>query len=431
MITIKLKDIGYAVSIAVFVLSISISLVINNSLPMLAVAFPLILLNRAFIIPLLIIIPAIEGAFKVEDTASITETVAIAGLLPIFVYDLLKRNKVVVPMKLVLLYVGFAFFVIIGLVVYLQHPEIYTALTKKGLDGVYMKVLMKVVKIIFFFVYLKVLINYDKAFIKSALVLFRNIIPFLIIVMAVFLATTGRPTDKFGTLHFGDAHHGDFTANVCALGVYLYIGLFERRQSLLFRVIIIIALVGMLYIVMQMASRNGLLSFAFISMISGYLVLKNRTMDMKVIMVIVGIFVAAAALYKFQDSPTIERSIYETEEKSGGDRLSYWSAGIRAIQEEPFVGLGGDESSSLYAVGKYSPEVEDHVMHNTFLECTVEYGLFGLAFFLVLVLTILRWSYKNLKYALATDDLILAAPGISYLISIFAGLFISRIWEKV
>jgi O-antigen ligase len=246
----------------------------------------------------------------------------------------------------------------------------------------------------------------------------------------LFLLLKGKAGVKFGQVNFGSSHHGDFTANLCALGVYLYIGLFERNKNLIYKGIFIVALAAMLYVIMQLASRNGLLSFAFISMISVYLVLKNRGIGVKVLVAMLGIFVGIGALYLFQDSPTIQRAIYQTEVKGGGDRLFYWSSGVKAISEEPFFGFGGDETSSLYAVAKYAPEVEDHVMHNTFLEAGVEYGLIGLTFFLILVFTIIRWSYRNFRYAIATDNLILAAPGISYLISIFAGLFISRIWES-
>ncbi len=91
--TVKLKDIAYALGIAFFIASIVGALFINNSIIILIGAFPLILFNRKYVVPLLLIIPAIEGAFKVENTASITESVAIAGLMPLFIYDLLQKKQ--------------------------------------------------------------------------------------------------------------------------------------------------------------------------------------------------------------------------------------------------------------------------------------------------------------------------------------------------
>lgn len=430
MITIKLKQIGYALGIGAFVLSIAASLVINNSLPLLVVAFPLILFNRAYVLPLLLIIPAIEGALTVGDTPPITESLAIAGLIPLFAYDILRTKKVVIPAKVATLYFIFFIFIVMGFFVYSQHPEILANSTRKGIDDVYKKMFMKAVKILFFFIYLKFLVNKEADFLKKALHLFKNIIPYLILIIAAYLVVRGHAGNKFGSLHFGDAHHGDFTANISAMGVYLYIALFEKNKNLIYKSVMVVALAAMAYIIFQMASRNGLLSFAFISIISAYLVLKNRSTGLKVLVVLFGISAVIAVIVLFQDSPTIQRSIYQTEVESGGDRIFYWASGIQAIGQEPFVGFGGDETSSLYAVSKYAPEVEDHVMHNTFLEFAVEYGLLGLAFFLVFVSTIIRWGYRNFKYALKSNDLILAAPGVSYLISIFAGLFISRVWES-
>jgi O-antigen ligase len=69
-------------------------------------------------------------------------------------------------------------------------------------------------------------------------------------------------------------------------------------------------------------------------------------------------------------------------------------------------------------------------MHNTFIEFAVEYGLIGLMFYLVYVSSILYHGIRNFFFAVRYDDMLLAAPTISYIISIFAGLFISRVWES-
>jgi O-antigen ligase len=116
--------------------------------------------------------------------------------------------------------------------------------------------------------------------------------------------------------------------------------------------------------------------------------------------------------------------------EGGGDRLAYWSAGITSLKEDPLLGLGGDDTASVYAVGKYSPEVEDHVMHNTFIEFLVEYGIIGFAFYVVLQSTILYHGFRNFMFAVKYKDMLLAAPGICYFLSIFAGLFVSRVWES-
>src|SRR6185436_9755222 len=125
------------------------------------------------------------------------------------------------------------------------------------------------------------------------------------------------------------------------------------------------------------------------------------------------------------DSPTVQRAIYMTEVESGGDRVYYWEAGAKAIQKFPIFGLGGDESASQGAVARYAPAVvEDKVMHNTYLEVAVEYGLFALIFYLALVFFVLKWGYRLFKFALQKQTVLLAAPAVSYLILMIAAMFI-------
>jgi O-antigen ligase len=180
---------------------------------------------------------------------------------------------------------------------------------------------------------------------------------------------------------------------------------------------------------MNLASRNGLLNFIILGGLGGMLGLWNRNWGFKVTIVVAALFAVGAAAYLFKDSPTVQRFIDMTEE-GGGDRLNYWAAGIDALHEDPIFGLGGDESASIFAVSKYAPGIDDHVMHNTFVEYAVEYGYVGFLFFMTVVCTILYHAYKNFMFAIKYNDMLLAGPSISYFISIFAGLFISRVWES-
>jgi len=435
-INVQLKDLWYWTANFALLGSAFLSMYMSNAYPMLAVALPLVLLDRAYVVPLLLFIAAIEGSFKVEDAASQAESTAIMLIGPILAYDFIKRNAKMVPFKMVLLYIIFASFVVLGIFIYNMHPQIpqfMIALTGKmqGGVGTYVKMIMKLVKIIFFFIYLKVFINEDKNLFYRALGLTKDMAPYLILLVLVnMLFFGGVVSEKFETLHFGESHHGDFSANMNALGVYLYIGIFENKTSWFKRLVSFAGLGCLLVVIMELASRNGLLTFVLLGVFSGVLVLWNRSWSFKVTIAAAAVFAVIAAAYLFKDSPTIERFIYQTEEEGGGDRLAYWMAGASALKEEPIFGLGGDESASLYAVAKYSPDVEDHVMHNTFIEFAVEYGIMGFMFYVIFISTILYHGIRNFFFALKYNDMLLAAPSISYFISIFAGLFISRVWES-
>jgi O-antigen ligase len=237
-------------------------------------------------------------------------------------------------------------------------------------------------------------------------------------------------SQKFGgVIHFGSASHGDFTASLDALCVFLYLALFERSNRYFEKFMAVAAIAALLYLIMQMGSRNGLLCFGFVTVFGVFLVMRNRSWTFQFIIVAGAFIVGVTALYFFQDSPTIQRAIYEMTVESGGERVDYWHAGGIAVKDAPVLGQGGDETASLYSVGKWSPNVEDHVMHNTFLEVAVEYGLLGLTFYLIFVYTIIRWGYKQVMYAIKTNDLILGTPAIAYTVSIMAGMFISRVWD--
>jgi O-antigen ligase len=432
---LKLKDLWYWVANFALLGSAFLSMYANSALPMLAVSIPLVILDRAYVVPLLLFIAAIEGSFKVEDAASQAESTAIMLIGPLFAYDFIRKNGRMVPYGLVLLYIIFGLFVVIGMFTYASHPQIQQFLApmmfkKQGGAGIYVKMFMKVVKLVFFFLYLKVLINEEKELFYRALSLIKDMAPYLTILVALNMVMFGVVSDKFETIHFGESHHGDFSANMNALGVYIYIAIFENKSSWFKRVVGLAGLGALLFVIMELASRNGLLTFILLGIMAGSLGLWNRNWGFKVTIVAAAIFAAGAAVYLFKDSPTVERFIYQTEEEGGGDRLSYWSAGLNALQEEPLFGLGGDETASMYAVGHYDPEVPDHVMHNTFIEFAVEYGLIGLMFYLVYVSSILYHGIRNFFFAVRYDDMLLAAPTISYIISIFAGLFISRVWES-
>ena len=60
----------------------------------------------------------------------------------------------------------------------------------------------------------------------------------------------------------------------------------------------------------------------------------------------------------------------------------------------------------------------------------VPYGLIGVAFYICFVCLILYHSYKNFMFAMKYNNMLIAVPSVSYFISIFAGLFVSRVWES-
>lgn len=429
----RLKGVIKIFNAVLLLVALAVSLYMNDSTFILIVLLPIVILDRSFLIPILFTIPVVEGVYATDTTSSNSETIAIAMLVPVLGYDLIRRNKKMIPFKIVALYLIFIIMTFVGFIVYKRHNEISKAIAipmHLPFIPVLGRVLAKILKITFFLIYVKLLINYGKQYIYEALKLFRALSPYIILTIAGYTLLFGQVSQKFGgVIHFGTASHGDFTASLDAICVFLYLALFERSNRYFEKLMALTAIAALLYLIMQMGSRNGLLSFAFVTVLGVFLVMRNRSWTFQFLIVGGAFVIGVSSLYFFKDSPTIQRAIYEMTVQSGGERIDYWYAGGQALKDAPLLGQGGDETASLYSVGRWSPNVEDHVMHNTFLEVAVEYGLLGLSFYLIFVYTILRWGYKEVIYAIKTNDLILGTPAIAYTVSIMAGMFISRVWD--
>src|SRR4051812_33665833 len=121
---LKLKDLWYWTANFMLLASAFVSMYVNNGYPLLIVSIPLAFLDRAYVVPLLLFIAAIEGSFKVQGNSSDTESLAILSIAPLFAYDFIKHNAKMIPFKLGIFYIIFGAFLVIGIFVYFQHPEI-------------------------------------------------------------------------------------------------------------------------------------------------------------------------------------------------------------------------------------------------------------------------------------------------------------------
>ncbi|MEO7210679.1 MAG: O-antigen ligase family protein [Chitinophagaceae bacterium] len=430
------KQIKFWLAIFFFLVSVAISTILGSGIPLLIVTIPLILFNRDYLIPLLLIIPIVEGALTTNSLATTTkdagvsqssmaESIAIALLTPIIIFDLIQKRKKRVPFKLTLLFIWLAVIVGIGYLVLLMHPQVPAIQTPA-----WVRVVLKLIKVFFFWLLLKWCITYSKSRFLTSLNLLKTLAPFILLVVAVYIIVNPG-VGRFDMSVFGMSHHGIMGGNLSTMIPFAFITFFDKKKNLILKIISLLAIVGTLYVVMQIGSKNGFLCFFLIVIACAYLTLWNRSTDLKVAMVVLGILAGGIALYLLQDSATIQRALYQ---ESQGDistgRTDFWYSGVEAILHQPLLGFGGDETASIYAVTVYAPEVEGHIMHNTILEFMVEYGLIGSIFYLLFIWAVFYRGYQNFKYAMRTNQLILAVPTFAYYISQVAGLFTSRVWDS-
>ncbi len=433
------KQIKFWLGLFFFLVSVVVSTIIGSGIPLLVVTIPMIWFNRDYLIPLLLIIPIVEGALTTNTLVTTTneagvsqssnaESLAIALLTPIIIYDLIQKAKRKVPLRITLLYIYLAIIVGVGYMVLLLHPQIPQIATPA-----WARVLLKLAKLLFFWLLLKWCINTYKTGFSKSLELLKNLAPLILLVVAVYIISNPG-VGRFDMSVFGMAHHGIMGGNLSTFIPFCFLIFFDRKSSFISKFFAFLAICGTLYVVMQIGSKNGFLCFFMMLALAAYLVLKNRSTDFKTAIIVLGIIGSAIALYLLQDSATIQRALFQEEQ--GGlaglstGRTDFWYSGIEAVAHQPLLGFGGDETASVYAVTLYAPEVEGHIMHNTLLEFMVEYGLIGTIFYVMFVWAVFYRGYQNFKYAIRTEQYILGVPSLAYFISQFAGLFTSRVWDS-
>ncbi len=415
------------IGICLFLAATAVSLVLASPLPLIAVAFPLCILERAYILPLLITVECIKGAVTEDDGLSIAEVLAVSLSFILVGFDLLIKNKRRVPFKLTMLLVFFGILVVLGFYVWLLHPQISETIAKSVGSAIF-TVCSKIFLLLFMFVLLKGLINYDREIFKDMLEFLNTLSPYIIFLVFGYLVVKGHVTGTIAVDHFGDEHHGEYSADLCTVGAFMVLTLFRKKDNIFKKFIAVLGLAALLVVIGKLASRNGVICYGLMGIFGGYLMMQRLTTVQKIALIMGTLATLVIVGYAIRNTAAIQRFIEESSAQGVDDRWDYWASGIKAFEKEPIFGLGGDESASLYAVALYSPGILPHVMHDTFLEMAVEYGSIGFIFYLVLFFTVVRCAWKNFKYAWRNSEFLLAIPSMGYVISLTAGLFISRVW---
>jgi O-antigen ligase len=440
---IKVDDLIFVSIMAVVSATLFFCLTESTSIYLVMIAVPLCLYDRAFVFPMLLTIALCQGAFEAAEvttntatqTTDFSESLILAAVSPMLLYDL-THNKIskVIPYRFVIFYVLFLLFILQGIIIYYQYPQNYQLLIQMHAKwSPVLHSIMKAIKVTFYIFYLRVLINNPVQKNLRTLEVTRRFVPFILIVLGVNLLVNGRAQSGAGysdTLQMGDAHHGSYTTQLCAFSIYCYITFFKQKASLITRGFALTAIAAVGFAILEMGSRNGLLCFALICLAGFILNMTGKSLSYKTIWTALAFFGAVLTGAIAYDSPTVQRAIYMTEVQGGGDRVYYWEAGFKSLQSHPIFGMGGDESASQAAVAKYAPAgTEDKVMHNTYMEMAVEYGPFGILFYLALLFFTFFWGYRLYKYALANGNLLIAAPPISYFILMTGAFFVSDVWD--
>lgn len=116
-------------------------------------------------------------------------------------------------------------------------------------------------------------------------------------------------------------------------------------------------------------------------------------------------------------------------------RSKMWSTSYQLIQEQPILGYGaGMEKEILFERNKEKQlDIPMFHSHNQFLSVTIQYGILGLIFFLIILSFLVKNSLKHIHYfliclimisSMITDSYLDVQQGIFYF-SFFASLILS------
>jgi O-antigen ligase len=127
------------------------------------------------------------------------------------------------------------------------------------------------------------------------------------------------------------------------------------------------------------------------------------------------------------------RRIQEAGETGGAGRVDIWKAGLEMFKHYPIVGTGLGNFLIVYQqYAGYAPKFHGFTRspHNTYLNVLVELGIFGLALFLVAVITQIRDASGSRRFSSCDAQVWVVAGEAAFCSMLLYGFFVDLIWDK-
>jgi putative inorganic carbon (HCO3(-)) transporter len=139
-------------------------------------------------------------------------------------------------------------------------------------------------------------------------------------------------------------------------------------------------------------SRGGLIGLA---VMSGYLWWRSRQ---KILIAALGLIIAISAIQFMPESWHLRMSTIETADQDASfqGRLQAWQFAINAAVSRPLTGAGfsGTESTPVFNTLYHDPSgdrVQGHAAHSIYFQVLGDHGFIGLALYLAMLITTLRY----------------------------------------
>jgi len=186
-------------------------------------------------------------------------------------------------------------------------------------------------------------------------------------------------------------------------------------------------------------SRGGLIAF-FVSLLTFFtLANKKKLIKIKTIFIcIIFFFVACASIYILapeEARSTFNRKVFDEEEATlafnpwakerswlfeySSGRTRIWSDVLDVYIQKPILGLGLEGYKEKRKIAT----------HNDYLKYLVDHGIFGLFFYLLICIGIIRFMYKNYKKCSDISSLKLYIGYLAGTLGFFTAMFAVNIYE--
>lgn len=423
--------------ILLFSVAVGIALLTKNAYIPFVVFTGLFMIDRRFFVSSILITPIVETVLIVAEGFTLTKLQAIFFIF-IFSVELLRRNRFSIDKRSRYLVMYF-FVALFGLVNAFLFGEFwvligwdYNQVIRENFISVFPKIIFAIVM----YMYIK---EKGKSHLIENLKLATKVIPLSLIIVSIYFMTIGNVSSNWWSvatrLTFQGADPNEFSVIFLTLGVFSIYSVFFSK-SRVWTLVGVLSSLMVAYSVLLTLSRGGILTLLFcVVLVLVFFSKRNKRRSLTIVLIGL-VFLGILVMGGFLDlKPVYERffgkHVQGDVSSLTAGRTDWVASALNSIAERPFLGFGGSTYASRWV--NYQNAGISAVMHNTYLEVLIRYGIIGLLVFLAILIRVFKdmlvvFEQRSL---MSQEHSILLIPYISLSLMLFAGLALSWPWREL
>jgi O-antigen ligase len=416
--------------IFIFLLIVLISIIVKSAILSFILFGFLALLDKRFIISILLITPVIETILIATDGLTVTKLLAAFFALYFLISLALQKSFLIDEnIKLVLLFLMVAISGMFLGFLKLNPTEIIESLNY-NLIAVFPKILMALL-IYQYFKY-----NNFNVFLSSLKLSIPTISISLICISIYFIFFSSSEHAWFThiiRLTFEGTDPNEFAGVFAALGAFP-LAMVLLRTNFILRIISIISIGLIIYAVTLTLSRGGILTLIFLLVLTFTIFSKGSISKILfyLIFILIGIggmiYIDIIHIENIQER-FIGARIQDASSFTEG-RSEIFISAINGVIKRPFFGYGNFPGTAIMVTE--SQLGEGFSIHNIFLEILIRFGIVGFFVFICILFRTSRGLQFFFKYQQENNsNNILIIPIICIWVVLFSGLALSWQWKDI